>query len=189
MTEIPPDVLKISEDDLAVTYPLIVPATYGQHGNFPAQLIPLMDSGLALSWVALTRPDWMVYVMSEIVATWQMQGVDLFERAMSNMREADAGRTWTHEKTDAWGRLIWVGMMHDDGLGSSRLLCRAELEEVFPMGYEVALPDRSCGLALSATATAEERQQFVELVRRCWEGATVPMRGDVLSPDALTPHR
>ena len=188
MTETPRDLLNVSDADLAATYPLIVPASYGQHGNFPAQLIPLKDPGLALTWVALAHPGSMLYVMSEIVATWEMHGVDLYDRAISNMREADEGLTWTHVKTDAWGRLIQVGMMHEDGLGSSRLLCRAELEETFPMGYEVALPDRSCGLALSASATAEERQAFVELVRNCWEHATIPMRGDVLSPDALVPR-
>ena len=182
------DMHNFSDADLAVVQPLIVPADYGRYNNFPAPLIPLAEPSLALTWVALTRPDWMVYVTPSVAAGWEARGVDLYDRAMANMREADAGRTWTHEQADERDRLVWVAMMQDDGLGSSRLLCREELESVFPMGYEVALPDRSCGMALSNSATAVQRSEFLAMVQRCFEGATIPMLGEILSSAALAPR-
>ncbi len=188
MSEHPPDMHNFSDADLAVVQPLIVPAKYGQYGNFPAPLIPLAMPSLALTWVALTRPEAMVYVTPAAAAAWEGRGVDLYERAMANMRAADAGRTWTHESADERGRLVWVAMMQDDGLGSSRLLCREELEAAFPMGYEVALPDRSCGMALSASATTVQRSEFVRILRQCFEGATTPMLGQILPSAALEPR-
>jgi hypothetical protein len=130
----------------------------------------------------------MTYVRPAVAAAWEARGVDLYDRAMANMREVDGGQTWTHEQTDEWGRLVWVAMMQDDGLGSSRLLCREELEAAFPMGYEVAMPDRSCGMAVSALATTAQRREFDALVQKCFKGATIPMLGEVLSPDALVPR-
>jgi hypothetical protein len=130
----------------------------------------------------------MTYVRLDVTAAWEARGVNLYDLAMENMRESDAGETWTHETADEWDCLVWVAMMHDDGLGSSRLLCREELEAAFPMGYEVALPDRSCGMVISASATAVQRREFAALVQRCFEGATTPMLGEVLAPEALAPR-
>lgn len=105
--------------------------------------------------------------------------------ALGNLRDSDAGRTWTHEKRDKDGRLIWVAMMHDDGLGSSRLLCFEEVSAAFPHGYLVALPDRSCGLAVSAGANTAERREFDDMVERSFAGATTPMSDQIMAPEAL----
>lgn len=188
MDEIPADLFELSDADLAALRPLVVPATYGALGNFPAPLIPLAASELALTWVALTPPEWMLYVKPAAAVNWQQRGIDLYVRALANLREADAGRTWTHEKRDEVGRLIWVGMMHDDGLGSSRLLCFEELSAAFPHGYLVALPDRSCGLAVSAGANNAERREFDDMVEHCFAGATTPMSDQIMAPEALRPR-
>lgn len=187
MTAIPSDLFELSDDHLDVVQPLIVPAEYGEH-DFPAPLARLADPRLLLTWVALARPDWMTYVKPAIAADWRARGIDLHARALANMRAADDGLTWTHEKTDDSGRLVWVAMMHEDGLGSSRLLCHDELAAAFPEGYIVSLPDRSFGLALSAAASPDERRAFEAMVRECFDGATTPMLSDLLPPEALLHH-
>lgn len=127
----------------------------------------------------------MVYLMPAVAADWERRGIDWRARALRNLRAEDRGQVWTHEKIDVSGRRLWVAMMHPDGLGSSRLLCAAELAATFPEGYQLGLPDRSCALAISATLSAAELAQVTNLVDSCYAGAAIPMRPGLFQPSDL----
>ena len=168
--------------------PLIVPSAYFAGGDFPAPHRRLAAPDLALTWVELTPGQTMLYVTPQRAATWDAAGADWRGAALTAMRSADAGRLYTHEKRTAGGALAYVAMMHEDGLGSSRLLLREELGTVFPEGYWVALPDRSCGLAVSRALTGSELEAVRAMIAAMHAGATTPMLPDLREPDGLLPH-
>jgi hypothetical protein len=154
--------------------PLIVPSEYFDL-DFPAPHVPLVAPDLALTWVELEDGQTMTYVTKSRAAAWDQAGQDWRTSALRALREADAGQLWTYEKRNEDGSLQWVGMMHADGLGSSRLLLSEELHEAFPEGYWVAIPDRSCGIAASKALSGGELEQVRALVESCFAKAAIPM--------------
>lgn len=162
--------------------PLIVPAEYVRAG-VPAAYASLAAPDLALAWVELTPRATMHYVTPSQAAEWDGTHPAWRENALDAMRRADHDRFWTHEKRTDTGALAWIGMMQEDGLGSSRLLLAAELARTFPEGYLVAFPDRSCGMAISRTHA--DLEQVRAMVAKMHEGATIPMIPDVREPAAL----
>lgn len=164
--------------------PLIVPASYHTAG-VPATLTALNASDLMLTWVELAESETMRYVTPAQAAEYD--GVDPYWRGegLEAMRRADDGMVWTHEQPAADGSLLWVAMMHSDGLGSSRLLLADELEDAFPSGYLIAIPDRSCALAIARDAM--EMAKLREMVAEMHAGATTPMIPDLREPAELLP--
>jgi hypothetical protein len=162
--------------------PLIVPVAYAAVG-VPAVYDPVAASDLVLTWVELDDHQTMLYVTPIRAVEWDRSHPGWRSAAIEEMRSSDAGQVWTHEKRAKDGSLLWVGMMHEDGLGSSRLLLEPELRETFPAGYLVALPDRSCGIAISRTVPdlASLRAMVVDM----HADATVPMLPDIREPSAL----
>jgi hypothetical protein len=73
------------------------------------------------------------------------------------------------------GRPYAIAFMYEDGLGTSRLLLRDGLETMFPAGYRVALPERSCGFAFSADVTGEEARSVMGVVEQCHRHGTYPL--------------
>jgi hypothetical protein len=164
--------------------PLIVPAEYVTVG-VPAAFDALSSPDLALTWVELSDRAAMLYVTPARAREWDRTHVGWHAAALEAMRRADRGQVWTHEKRTGSGALEWVAMMHEDGLGSSRLLLEPELERAFPGGYLVALPDRSCGMAVSRTdANLDEVRAMVAGMHA---EATIPMIADLREPSALSP--
>jgi hypothetical protein len=163
--------------------PLIVPAEYITIG-VPAAFHALSSSDLVLTWVELHAKETMLYVTPARATEWDRRHDGWRAASLGAMRRADQGRVWTHEKRTENGSLAWVAMMHEDGLGSSRLLLARELERTFPSGYLVALPDRSCGMAICRTnADLDEVRRMVAAMHA---SATTPMIPDLREPSALS---
>jgi hypothetical protein len=112
--------------------PLIVPNSYFEHGDFPAPHVPLKAPDLALTCVLLKEPASMLYVQPQTAIEWQQEGIWWQVAAINAMRKADGGLVWTKERRDGDGSLMWIGLMHDDGLGSSRLQRTRMTEESVP---------------------------------------------------------
>jgi hypothetical protein len=171
----------------ALLRPLIVPSSYWDEAPFPAPRIKLASDDLALTCVLLENDSTIQYVTPAQAAEWAAGGVAWAEAAIAQLRLADDGLVWTHERRRDNGDLMWLGFMNPDGLGSSRLLLRSELERRFPAGYDIAIPDRSCGLAVTTLLDPEELADILDLVGRMFDGAVTPMISDMRSPDCLTP--
>jgi hypothetical protein len=83
---------------------------------------------------------------------------------------------YTHAKvSDNARRVVFLAFMHQDGIGSSRLLLTPEWNEAFPNGYYLALPDRSCGLLIPHGTSATDIADTQQLVESMYDGVTVPM--------------
>ena len=168
--------------------PVIVPSDYFASGQFPAPHVPLTAPDLALTCVLLSERTTMLYVTPDVADGWRRSGVQWESAALTAMRRSDEGLLWTQERRDEEGRLLWIGFMNDDGLGSSRLLLREDLERQFPEGYWVALPDRSCGMAISKRVESEVLEELRTMVAEMHRGATTPMCAELRDPEELVPR-
>lgn len=155
--------------------PLLVPGSFMSSGHWPGPIETLGIPGLALTWAVLQPSQTMVYVNRDLVAHWESRGLEWRDAALANLRRLSAGRLCTHEFRDASGSLYAVACMHEDGVGPARLLLEDELDRLFPAGYLVAVPERSCGLALSARATSDEQAKLQDLAKTCYERGTAPL--------------
>jgi hypothetical protein len=169
------------EEDVRRLFPLIVPSKYFER-PFPAAHEALPNEKLALTWVLL-QPTTMLYLTPDEAARFDAEGFAWKARAIENLERIAA--VATQEKRDATGQLAWVTMMQQDGLGSSRLLLATQWSGLFPEGYWVALPDRSCGMAISKALAPTELDEVKRMISSMFQGATTPMSGELHEPAEL----
>ena len=170
------------EEELERLFPLIVPREYFELG-MPAPHHALPEKDLALTWVLL-QPTTMLYLTPEEAERFDKAGLAWKEKAIENLA-FDPGGMATHEKKSPDGRLLWVAMMHHDGLGSSRTLLAPGWKQAFPEGYWLALPDRSFGMVISRSLKPPELAEVKTMVAQMYVGATTPMSGRLYEPEEL----
>jgi hypothetical protein len=178
--------LGLQPNDIEHVVPIIVPRELVSLANWPGPTLRLRSPLLGLTWTLIRPEQTMTYVNHQRVRAWEEEGLtDWRERAISNLRQLEEGRLWTHEKRDDAGRLLCAAMMHEDGLGSSRLLLRDELLHHAGGEYRIGMPDRSCGMLFPLAAGTGNMRDAARIVREMFEGATTPMLGDLLDPASL----
>ena len=176
---------KPSELEIADLVPVFVPSSFFELGNWPGPFDVLGVEGLGLAWAMLQPDQTMRYVDREVERQWDMHAIQWRDRALENLQRHSVRTVWTHEFRSDNGSLFAVAMMHQDGVGPSRLLLRESLERLFPEGYLVALPEMSCGIVLSAQATLAERAKIEELVNGCFTDGTRPLVAGLHVPSKL----
>ena len=163
--------------------PVIIPRAYLAYDNWPGPYRLLKHPELALTWVTLELNQWMNYLTKEKADAWAHDGFDYESVALENLARFTGSAIGTHHKLDTSGNLVFTAMMHEDGLGSSRVLLHADLSQAFPQGYWVAIPERSCALVIPKRVSAEGFEEVKGLARKCWEEGTTPMLPDLLEPE------
>jgi hypothetical protein len=163
------------ELEISDLFPVFVPASFFETGDWPGPYEILGIVGLGLTWAVLQPDQTMRYVDHEVQRHWEAKGVRWRDRAVENVLRQSAQQVWTHEFRREDGSLFAVAMMHSDGLGPSRLLLRKPLGRLFPDGYLVALPEMSCGLVLSTRVTPTERDKVERIVEGCFNDGTRPL--------------
>jgi hypothetical protein len=160
-----------------ILFPIIVPRSYFQYGNWPGPYRLLAHPKLGLTWVLLDVDDnsqAMLYLNHEDAEKLVAAGVNYEERAMENLRQHSSEWAGTHtKKVD--GALHFIAMMQPDGLGTSRLLLADRIASVFPEGYHLAIPERSCGIAVSKQLAGEDLAVVLKMIHGCWDKGTTPM--------------
>jgi len=160
--------------------PVIVPRSYFQYGNWPGYYKLLKHPQLAVTWAETSNPGSMLYVNFEDHKQLEASGRSVHDIAMHNLRTA--GTLTTHEKA-VGGEVVFLAMMHADGLGTSRLLLLPELAQLFPKGYVCGIPERSCGIVAPRNLPDESHSQILAMVNGCYEGGTTPMLPGMFEPD------
>ncbi len=117
----------------------------------------------------------MLYVSHQLATHWETKNIDWKTKAFDNLLRISIDLPWTHELRSESGRLFLVAMLHPDGFGPSRLLLSSLLDGVFPTGYQVAIPERSCGLAFVNDLSPAEAEQVEKLVTECFEKGSNPV--------------
>ncbi len=161
--------------ELSSILPIVVPRSYFALGNFPGLALALRHPEFCVTWIDASMPDSILYVPKQFFEELGLTAQSLHQVALANLRSS--GALFTHENVDGH-QSIWKAMMHEDALGSSRLLLTDEIKDAFPEGCLVGLPDRSCAIVISRSASQEQMRDAQALVRRCFDCATIPMLGD-----------
>lgn len=156
-------------------FPIIVPRRYNAGGRWIGPMRNLRHPELAITWVRLVDPGSMSYLSHAEAKELEASGTDFHAEAMENLRASSIGdQLVTHQKV-VGDRLVFAVAMHDDGLGTSRLLLLPEWAERFPQGFELGIPERSCGIIVPAGIAASERESAIEVIAGCFEDGNTPM--------------
>ncbi len=124
----------------------------------------------------------------EMVTAWEAAGINWQQRAVINLKVVSR-ELWTHRKLRPDGSLLMALMLHDDGFGSSRILLSGYLQQHFPDGYYVAIPDRRIGIVTPRNLSERERQETEELLQSYYNRASVPIGSQLLAPEDLIPQQ
>jgi hypothetical protein len=171
--------------ELDAVVPVLVPDSLATPA-WPGPIVPLQVKGLAATWAALTPEQTMRYVTHEMAALWKDREWELQSLENVRSRSDELGtHSWLREDGSCFGLI----MLYADGLGPSRLLLNADLEALFPEGYECAIPERSVGVVVSKAATAREKAEATRYVKRCYRGGTQPLLDTFFRPEDLVPRR
>jgi len=168
---------------------LIVPSSYVTESAWDLPHHPFPTAAFVLTWVLFGTDGAMTYLTREEYQLLEVNHPSWQQQAMENLRHSVAAseNVFTHFKvSDDTRRVLFLACMHQDGIGSSRILLANELQEAFSGGYSVALPDRSCGLIVPQDVTAEELAGVQKLVNSMYEGATTPMSSEVYASADFT---
>ncbi len=175
----------------------IVPTDETQHkhtnclcacrGNFPHQKLLMPDYNLTWSILERDGSQCSQEVSAEMVTAWEAAGINWQQRAVINLKMASK-ELWTHRKLRQDGSLLMGLMLHDDGFGSSRILLSGYLQQHFPAGYYVAIPDRQIGIVTPRNLSVSERKDTQDLLQFYYDWASVPIGSQLLAPEDLIPQ-
>src|SRR5947208_8743814 len=141
--------LQPADMDIRKLFPMFAPAAFFTSGSWPGPYILPGAEGVGLTWSLELPAQGMRYLDQSMRAHWEAAGIDWKAAALANVREASKERLFTHRFGRKNGGLYAVTMMHPDGWGPSRLLLREQMQQLFPEGYRVSVPEMSCGFAMS----------------------------------------
>jgi hypothetical protein len=173
--------------DTSRLLPVFAPAAFFATGKWCGPYTRLRTPDLGLTWAVLLPDTVMRYVNQEMQAHWESAGLDWKALAMRNLARETNERSGAHTLCRPGGQVYAIAFMYEDGLGTSRLLLRHGLEKLFPKGYRVALPERSCGFAYAAYLTDKESRLVRETVDNCFHEGAYPLVSGSFAPDDLLP--
>jgi hypothetical protein len=178
-----PELDKRPEDfDLGALVPLVVPRAFSKTGSWPGPIYELAASGLDQTWAVLGPDDVLRYVSRAMEAYWAKLRLPWKERALNNLRAAAEAQPYSHAFRRDDGSLYMVIMLYPQGLGPARLLVPGLLQEVFPGGYKVAVPEMTCAMAFTLTPSNDEKDKIDDILRGCFESGTEPVSPDKFDP-------
>lgn len=136
---------------------------------------PLPTRELVVVWVTLT-PGGVLYVTPDQVRQWEARAVAWRAVGIGNLRAATRSAVFTHETRRQDGSPLWFGMLHEDGLGPSRALLGDGISYYLGEDYRVAVPERSCGIAVPGDLTEVELHHVMStVVEPCFRNGTAPL--------------
>jgi hypothetical protein len=171
--------------DIGKVVPLFIPSSFVETGAWVGPYSILRAGGVALVWAVLLPGDSIRYVLHQMQREWEARGIDWRTRALRNLRELSPEPLGTGALFRDDGETWLLSLMHNDGLGPSRLLLGDELERVFPKGYRVALPERDRGFAFARDLDHEDADTVENLIQRSYSSSGQPLSPAIFEPDDL----
>jgi hypothetical protein len=172
--------------DLNHLQPLVVPAEYVGLAGWDLPHVLLPNPAFVLTWVEFG--EGLAYLTREEFEWLNATTPQWPQRALDNVRQTQ----WFHRqhKEAEAGGVDWIAFVNDeDTSSSSKILLQWELKAIFPEGYLVGIPDRACGVVVSARCSGEALTQVRDLMVQMYATATTPMSphlypsADFLIPD------
>ncbi|MGK9236928.1 hypothetical protein KXS07_34675 [Inquilinus limosus] len=163
-----------SECDVAQLVPIVLPLAL-LHLNWPGPIVQIGQLPFAAAWAVLGENNMMTYVNREQAAYWENAGIDWQARALDNLVRMTGSRPASHQKADESGKPFMQVMLHEDGIGPSRLLLPHLFDDMLGPGYLVAIPERTCAIAYRADLTLEQKADVDSAIEGCFMHGTEPM--------------
>jgi hypothetical protein len=167
--------LPISDLPVEALYPVIVPLSFNETGGWPGPFVALSADRLAMTWAVLMPEQTMKYVDAEMTAYWESLQIDWKVRAMENLIAASNDPPWTHEFRDENNQVSFVVLMHEDGIGPSRIFLQDAFKAIFPQGYGISTPEMSCAYVFSLNLSKADEKKLSGLITNCYKDGTRPL--------------
>ncbi|MEO8028726.1 MAG: hypothetical protein ABI823_19755, partial [Bryobacteraceae bacterium] len=167
-------------------FPVFAPASFFERGGWPGPYAKCAAPGVGLTWAIALPHHGMRYIDFGISQHWTAANVDWKAIALENLRKASR-KIYTHGMGRLDGSPYAVAMMHTDGWGPSRLLLGEGLQKLFPEGYRVAIPEMSCGFAISNHIDAEQEDTIHRALEQCYKHGTRPLAPGIFDASAIVP--
>src|SRR6184192_3798791 len=140
---------------------------------------------VSLTWAFLRPHGTMLYLSHDVASALDQKGIGWRLEARDALTREFRIRPWTHEFKGPSGAVEAVALMHDDGLGPSRLICAPQLLAFFPTGFAFFVPESSCALLLATAASVVVVSKVEQVVKECFAAADVPMATSGFGHEAL----
>jgi hypothetical protein len=166
---------RTSELPLSDLRPVLIPSPILAKGRWVGPYHYFPELPVSLTWAFLRPHRTMLYLSEDVAASLDQQTADWRRKAREAFTKDFRVKPWTHVFRGASGTTEAVALMHDDGLGPSRLLGAREFLAQFPGGFTFFVPERSCAVVLAATASPDVVAKVEHVVEKCFDAADVPM--------------
>jgi hypothetical protein len=176
-----------SELDTHDLLPVLLPASFFADGKWPGPYTRLRTGEIGLTWAVRLSAGSVRYVSRAMQSHWEARGMDWQALALSNLSRYTKSQPGPRTLRRIDGEVFAIAFLDEDGLGPSRLLFREMLSELFPLGYRVAIPERSCALAFSNDVTEQELKQVEGVTDHCYRHGTRPFVPSFYAADDLLP--
>jgi hypothetical protein len=174
--------------DIEKLFPMFTPASFFKTGGWPGPFLLPEANGVGITWALALSNQGMRYLDQAMRTHWESQNIDWKAAAMDNLRKATGSRLFTHGLGRKTGDGMFAcAMMHPDGWGPSRLLLTDALEKTFPEGYRVAIPEMSCGFAMSLHLNEEEDAALKDMIGKCHRDGTRPLAPGIFEAREILP--
>lgn len=163
--------------------PIVVPTRIVTHGQWPGSFLQWNDI-LSVTWAHFQEPCNTVYLTKLETEGFTSQRKNYQQIAIDNLRLHSRGRAWSHIKKEG-DTVFYLGLLHEDGLGPSRLLLREELREIFPDGYSFCVPERTCALVFSRHANDSIMTVVQGLIAKCHQNGREPVSERIIDEEEI----
>lgn len=167
-------------DDLM---PVVIPTSIVTHKMWPGPS-KRWNEELSVTWAHFQEPHSTLYLTNDEFSRFKSKRIPFASVAIDNLTMRSSGKVWTHIKEED-DEVHFVGLLHEDGLGPSRLLLREALHEVFPEGFRFCVPERTCAVVFSKEATSLAMESVMTVVRSCFQKGTEPVSENIFEENEI----
>jgi hypothetical protein len=127
-----------------------------------------------MTWAVQGEDQRRYYVSDEQAASWDAEGIDWRATASRNTSKLVSSGGFGGKRDEAGHSFIKV-MLHDDGLGPSRLFVPHLFDAELGDDYCAAVPELTCAIAFRRTLTDEQEADVAGIIAGCYAEGTTPV--------------
>jgi hypothetical protein len=165
--------------------PVLVPSDIFTEGEWVGPFHYFSDLPISLTWAFLRPHQTMMYLSDPTVASLEERGINWRAAARDafwkDFQEWPCSEVFKGDSDEVAG----MGLMHDDGLGPSRLFFARSILTLFPEGFDFFIPQRACAVVLRRAAPPSLRASLERFVEEMLAGADVPMSKEPFPHESL----
>jgi hypothetical protein len=176
------DLLSKAPEELDTTrlFPIVLPIELAT-SDWPGPIEQIEPFPFAVAWGVSGELNSLVYVTNEHVEHWNSIGFDWRSQSIDNLRQRSTPGA-NGEKCDREGKPFVKVMLHDDGLGPSRLLLPHLFDYELGEDYLVAIPERTCAIAYRRELTDDQCADVDGMIGGCFAHGTEPVSPERYDP-------